>query len=228
MIHIRPPQLFDAFPTQSTLERTVRIVLTSGRYPGTTMLETAILIILCRLVKASRVFEFGTYTGTQTLNLAMNLPPTAVVYTLDLDPESYKKIRYKKDEWERQLTEVHLAHRSQLDFVNTPYEDRIVALRGDSKQFDFSSFIEMIDLVYVDGGHDLRTLASDTENALKMLPERSPGCVVWHDYRNPAQPQVTAYLEELSDGISLYHVEESWSCFYLKNIGLGEQAGCGL
>ena len=89
---------------------------------------------------------------------------------------------------------------------------------GDSTQFDFSEYESKIDLVYIDGGHDLRTVRSDTEHALGMLPLRSPGCIAWHDYANPRHQELAEYLDDLSTQLNLYYAEETMICFHLKNL----------
>ena len=181
------------------------------------LLETAVLIALGKVVNARTVFEFGTLFGVQTLNLAMSLPDSARVFTLDLDPDSFRQIMHLQHEQDREASRVHLEHESKLAFLGTPYEERITRLFGDSNEFDFSPFRGTVDLVYVDGGHDLRTASSDTENALTMLPADARGCVAWHDYGNPNYPDLTRYLEELSRERAIYHVEESNICFFLQN-----------
>ena len=214
--HIRPHQLFELVQTQTSLERAIRLVL-PGKYPTSLLLETAVLIALCKVVNARTVFEFGTLFGVQTLNLAMNLPDSARVFTLDLDFDSFRQIMHLQHEQDREASRVHLEHQSQLAFLGTPYEDRITRLFGDSNEFDFSPFQGTIDVVYVDGGHDLPTARSDTENALKLLPADTIGAVAWHDYRNPDYPDLTRYLDELSRERTTYHVEESTICFFLWN-----------
>jgi hypothetical protein len=74
-----------------------------------------------------------------------------------------------------------------------------------------------MDMVYVDGGHDLRTLASDTHNAFNILSSDHPACIAWHDFGYPICPDVEPYLLELSKSKQLFHVEETRVVFYLAN-----------
>jgi len=64
---------------------------------------------------------------------------------------------------------MHFEHESKLAFIDSPYEEKITRLYGDSNEFDSSDFKGKIDMVYIDGGHDLRTVSSDIENAFTML-----------------------------------------------------------
>ncbi len=74
-----------------------------------------------------------------------------------------------------------------------------------------------MDLIYVDGGHDPATLDSDTKHAFGMISHDHAGCIAWHDHGNPLYPQVGEYLGKLSSARNLFHVEESWTTFYLQN-----------
>jgi hypothetical protein len=191
----------------------VKIVLPEQRTP--VMLDSAVLLALARLIRPRKYFEFGTYLGIETLNMAANLPEESHVYTLDLDDAAFQSLQ--QDVHDRPLSLEHFAHRDKLAFLNTVYERRITRLLGNSNLFDFSKFAGQIDMVYVDGGHDVRTMTSDTKNAFAMLSEDHATCVVWHDYGNRDYPQVKEYLWELSTTREIFHVEESMMAFSLAN-----------
>jgi predicted O-methyltransferase YrrM len=213
MIGIRPHHLFNLVNEASYEERMVKIVLPDQHAP--ILLETAILLALARLVDPRKFFEFGTYLGVETLNMAANLSEASHVYTLDLDEESFRSLR--QDVHDRPLTLTHFDNLDKLAFLGTSYERRITQLKGESKTYDFSPFDKQIDMVYVDGGHDLPTLISDTRNALRMLSDNHAACVAWHDYETQKYPQVTDHLLELSVSIPLFHVQESRIAFLIQN-----------
>ena len=151
--------------------------------------------------------------------MAMNMSEyngNAKVITLDLDDESFRNA--KLDDSDVSIAQTHLTNMSKLAFVGTPYEKNIDCIYGDSNCVDLSSYKTKVKMVYVDGGHDLRTLESDTKNALEMLPiqKEELSCVIWHDYLN-RNYNVTDYLDEMSKKLDLYHVEETMIVFYLKN-----------
>jgi predicted O-methyltransferase YrrM len=54
-------------------------------------LETVILIAAMKIVNAERIFEIGTFTGSTTLNLALNLNG-GKIFTLDLDEASAQNL----------------------------------------------------------------------------------------------------------------------------------------
>jgi len=178
------------------------------------LLDTAILLSLSKLIEPRTYFEFGTFLGIQLLNMAANLPECRI-YTIDLDEESAKTAI--QDENDRPLTIEHLDAKDKLAFVESSFEKRITYLRGDSNAYDFSSLRGQMDMIYIDGGHDERTLKSDTENAFRMLSRDRIGCIIWHDYANDAYPQVKTYLDELSEGRDIFAVEETWLAFFLHN-----------
>ena len=222
MHKIRPHKLFTLVRSKSYVDRMVKVVLPDKETP--VFFDTAILLALAKVVRPQTVFEFGTYIGVGTLNLAVNLPE-ARIYTLDLDetavaaPVEGGRVSGLRDRFGTQENEVltHLAFRDRLAFLNTPYEKRITRLFGDSNTYDFSALAHQIDVVYIDGGHDPVTLDSDTRNAFNIISENRPGCIAWHDCGNPRYPHIMDYLVRVSETRDLFYVEESWTVFYLNN-----------
>jgi Methyltransferase domain len=212
MHHIRPHRLFNLV-LSSYEERLVRIVLPDQHTP--ILLETAVLLALSKLIRPRAFLEIGTFLGIETLNIAANLPADSRLYTLDLDEKSLTTV--EQEQHDRSLTAIHMEMQHKLAFLASSYERKITRLYGDSNAFDFSRFSRRMDMIYIDGGHDLRTLTSDTQNAFKMLSEDHSACIVWHDFSNPKHPAVGPYLLELSKSKELFHVEETMMVFYLAN-----------
>jgi predicted O-methyltransferase YrrM len=213
MIRIRPHKLFNLIKTDSYTERAVKLVLPDQNTPVT--FDMVIKLALAKLIRPRTFFEFGTFLGVQTFNMAMNLPDCEF-YTLDLDEESYKKASIV--EAVRHLSEIQLERQQQLAFRDTPYEARIHCLRGDSNVFDFRPYDAKMDMIYVDGGHDERTVHSDTENAFRMLSKGRPAVIAWDDYGNPLSPAVKEYLD--TRGEDLVFVEESLTVFHLSGLSV--------
>lgn len=99
-----------------------------------------------------------------------------------------------------------------MDFIGTEVEKKITILNGNSLFADFSAYQSSIDLIFIDGGHDLATIAADTKNAFQMV--RPGGCIAWHDFGNPTYPDVALYLNDLSLRHELVFVEDTQVCFY--------------
>ncbi len=211
MEHIRPHQALGVFKTSSYHDRLVNVVLPDGKAPMS--LESMILVALAKYVRPKVVFEFGTYLGITTLNFAANLGEGSIIYTFDLDKDTFNNIRQHPND--RTCSMDRFALENQLAFVSTPYESRIRRLFGDSNIFDFAPYHDKVNMIYIDGGHDLRTVRSDTQNAFSMLDTGRIGCIAWHDYRNPEYPELTQFLDDLSSEHELKHVEETMTVFTL-------------
>lgn len=211
---IRPHELFALVPTTSYADRLVPFVLPDGHTPK--LLESA---VLCALSCWSRPFpmawppvvlEFGTGRGIQTLQLA-TWNPEAEIVTIDLgDPEDAAE--------PDRLIARNLA-RLPKAFGGTEQARRITQLRGNSLTLDLESYRWRTKLVYVDGGHSTALVASDSAWALRVCAAR--GVVVWHDYGNPAFPNVTDFLDRMARGsIVLYHVAETSMVVFLRGAEL--------
>jgi len=200
----------------------VQVVLPDKETP--VFFDTAILLALAKLVRPRTIFEFGTYIGAQTLNLAANFPE-AHIYTLDLDQTAVSGQEGKssdlKARFGTQEREVltHLEFQDRLAFLNTSYEKRITRLYGDSNKYDFSGLANRMDVVYIDGGHDPVTFDSDTKNAFHIVSQGHPACIAWHDCGNVRYPHIMDYPDKLSEAKDLFYVEESWTAFFLHNCG---------
>ena len=215
MRHIRPYRIF-ALIEARPMERVVNVPLPSRRgLGGTSLLEAFLILAGIRVVGARRVFEFGTFLGTNTLNMALNSSDDAKIFTLDLDEQH--AVGARQMDADAQLTRMHLTSQSLLDFAGTPAAGKIVTLFGDSTKFDFSSFKGTVDFSFIDGGHDFATVKSDTENALEMAAKETPSAIMWHDYRRLEYPDVTRYLDDLALQRDLFHVEDTTLCVWFND-----------
>jgi predicted O-methyltransferase YrrM len=139
------------------------------------------LVNICRIVKnlePARVFEFGTFDGRTTLNMAVNAGTDATIYTLDLPRSSIEDV----------LKPIHrdeVAYAAKAEsgerYRGTDAEDRIVQLYGDSGSFDFTPYYGNIDLAFIDASHTFDYVVNDSLHALRMV-QSSGGTIIWHDY----------------------------------------------
>jgi predicted O-methyltransferase YrrM len=152
------------------------------------MLEGAALAALIKKVGAKRIFEFGTYKGVSTTQLALNLPDDGMVYTLDLpeDHPAYTLAIPKAEE--RQIA----AETGKGILIPQELRSRVTFLRSDSATFDTTPFLSSMDLVFVDGAHSYEYVKNDTEKGWEML--RPGGIIAWHDC-TPSHPEVVLYLK---------------------------------
>jgi hypothetical protein len=210
MYHIRPYKLFTLLDAPVS-DRVAHVPLPRRRgLGGISLLETFLLITAIRLVSAKRIFEFGTFLGGTTLNLALNSPNNAKIFTLDLDHDSAKGLT--QDACDAPLTGMHLSAGSNLDFAHFSEGHKVEMLFANSRDFDASPWTRSIDLAFVDGGHDVPTASADTKNAMLMVRQDEPSCILWHDYRNRDCEALTGYLDQLSQELEIFHVEDTMLC----------------
>ena len=139
------------------------------------------LVNICRIVRnlePEGLFEFGTFDGRTTLNMAVNAREDAAIYTLDL-PRSALENALKPIHRD----EVRYADKatSGQRYRGTDAEARIVQLYGDSGTFDFAAYYGNMDLVFIDASHTFDYVVNDSLHALRML-RPSGGTIIWHDY----------------------------------------------
>jgi hypothetical protein len=214
MIHIRPYKIFGLVEA-SPAERIVQLQLPPRRGEGgLTLLEACIVIAATKAVKARRAFEFGTFLGSTTLNLAINIPENGEVFTLDLDEASLAELSQHPED--AALTQTHFSART-LDFMGSRAAHKVRALTGNSITFDFSPWKDSVDLVFIDGGHDLATVKADTEHAMEIAAKNTPSCILWHDYNNGDYPELSIYLEGLSNSTTIFHVEDTMICLWFND-----------
>ncbi len=139
--------------------------------------EAVCLGTLMKLAQARRVFEFGTYRGVSTTQLALNLPPDGQVFTLDL-PVTNLKTKFELDTT-GEVEVVEDARKGEL--VPAHLRPRITFISQDSALFDPTPFEGTMDLVFVDGAHTAEYVKNDSEKGWRML--RPGGVICWHDCR---------------------------------------------
>jgi predicted O-methyltransferase YrrM len=153
------------------------------------VLELAILAKLIARFKPKRIFEFGTFDGRTTLNLAANAPD-ATVYTLDLPRANINSTNLPIENADKTYIDKSASGRR---FADSEHGSHIIQLYGDSATFDYAPYIGNVDFVFVDGAHSFEYVTSDSANALRMLT--NGGVIVWHDYAS--WPGATKALNHL-------------------------------
>jgi len=146
------------------------------------------------------VFEFGTSHGRTTLQLALNSPEDARIYTLDLPEGTYATF------YGRAFPEEDILRKLPVGslFRDHVESNKIEQLRADSAVAHFDSLRGKIDLIFVDGDHSYDNVKNDSEKAFSMLSQR--GAILWHDYGS-RWSDVARYIGELaSEKRGFYHL----------------------
>ena len=212
VIPIRPSKLFDLVPAEG-MDRVMQIRIPKRRNldgpdRSVMLLETMVLLACAELTRATRIFEFGTCLGSTAVNLALNRDVD--VFTLDLDQESAQSAQQTSQD--RDTTAFSLTHPMEWERFPASLRRRVIPLHGDSTRFDFSAYWDSMDLVWIDGGHDLRTVASDSANAFHMRRRYRLSAVAWHDYRNADCMDITEYLDRIQT--RLFDRPDAWFPVY--------------
>jgi len=161
--------------------------------------ELAVIAILCQWLKPLMIFEFGTFNGRTTLNLAANTPADAKVFTLDLPTPGETQLATEQEDGV-----YHLGEQTGSFFHGSSLQGKIEQLWCDSARFDEASLRGRVDLAFVDGAHSYEYVRSDSSKALAMA--RPGGIVLWHDYC-AWYPGVFQCLHELLPSYPLKHIE---------------------
>ncbi len=155
--------------------------------------EALCLSVLMKRVNARHVFEFGTYRGVSTTQLALNLPPDGLVFTLDL-PITDLNTKFELDT----IGEVEVVKDARKgDLIPGHLRPRIQFIAQDSALFDPAPYENLMDLVFVDGAHTAEYVKNDSEKGWRML--RSGGIICWHDCRFNS-PAVITFLRQCPYG----------------------------
>lgn len=139
-------------------------------------------------------FEFGTFDGRTTAQLALNTPADAVIYTLDIQAGNFEFGANASTL--RRCRVGERVHESGL-------VDKVHFLTGDSRQIDLSAYDQTMDLVFVDADHSYGGVLNDSAHAFRMV--RPGGTIIWHDYL--LINDVTQALIELGKTRSLVNIE---------------------
>ncbi len=157
-----------------------------------------LFVINSLIVDASpkTIFEFGTFNGRTTLNMALNTRVDAEITTIDLDPKYLENTKYQLEEIEEKY--VKKDSTGNL-FKNSIAKTKIKQLYGDTATFDFSNYFNQIDFIFIDASHAYDYVINDSLIALKMLRNHR-GVILWHDYGQMGYwPGVTLALDKLRD-----------------------------
>ena len=225
---IRPKIIFQEMEARHPVSNMMfSVAIPSSAIGGMTLLESSILVSLAKLTSARAMFEFGTYMGATSLLLAVNSPAHARITTLDLPPDY---IDHDKPEGNEEVSilqndvenDNYLRRRfaengaSYIDRADPVTRGKILRILQDSRSLDIKApaLADGFDFIFIDGGHDYETIATDTAHALQMA--KSDAIIIWHDYRSKIHGDVTRFIDHFSLENSLMHVQNTMLAFMLK------------
>ena len=215
--HRKGQALYDRLPVVSlkTLVPVPERVTLDLRYLdvyGSTPYRDMIAIISLAVGQNPKsLVEIGTYFGSTTANLALNLPH-AHIHTMDL-PEEWVEGEQAADG--PVVDDEHLIKGRQLGkcFRESELAGRITQHTGDTATYDYSRIDDNPTFFLIDGSHTYEYAKSDTLNSFRM--GKGVCMFLLHDC-DPYHPGVTGWLVEmLGAGLPVQRIENT-SVGYLK------------
>jgi len=179
------------------IQQPVKLVEIEGRKGNVNLFELSVLNLFVREFQPNMIFEIGTFDGRTTLNFAINSPPDAKIYTLDLPKNNLITPALPVGEGdnvyiEDKATGKRFKEKREDIF---PEKRKIIQLYGDSATFDFTPYYGKMDMIFIDGAHSYEYVLNDSDIAFKLL-KNGKGIIIWHDYC--VYPGVTRALNEIS------------------------------
>lgn len=195
-------------PEQVTLD--MRYVDVDGATPFRDLIA---ILSLAKLQRPKAALEFGTYFGSTTANLALNLPET-VIHTIDLPEDTAEAARLVEGQ---PVDDVHLIRGRKLgkSFRGTALEQKIVQHQGDTATYDYGVIRDAVTFFLVDGSHTYEYARGDTLRCFALAPGEST--FLWHDC-DCYHLGVTSWLVEMiRAGLPVVRVENtSLACMKIE------------
>ncbi len=209
---IKTVKLSDIFP--SKLEKG-SIILENflGHWGNISVEEVCKIALITKFLKPRKIFEFGTYNGMTILQLALNSPKNCMVYTLDLPNNSSPSISLSKIDT---LVAKHFKDKFGTktgSYFKNRKDIKVIQILQDSATFNPTPFKNSMDLIFIDAAHDYKNKKTDSENAFFML--RKNGVIIWHNYADVGNPDITKYLYQLSKSQKIYHLKNTMFAIYI-------------
>lgn len=187
-------------PEQLTLD--LRFVDVDGATPYRDLVA---ILTLAKNQNPQAALEFGTYFGSTTANLALNLPD-ARIHTLDLPEDSVEASALVEG---KPVDDEHLIKGRQLGkaFRGTPLANKITQHQGDTATYDYSVIQEPVTFFLVDGSHTYEYARSDTMRSFALA--KGPCSFLWHDCDMYHPGVITWLVEMIEAGLPVVRVKDT-------------------
>jgi len=223
---IRPRLVFELAERKLKFSsRNLLIDLPTSYIGSLTLLETSILVTFAKCIKAKKIFEFGTYFGGTTKNLANNTNPFTKIYYLDIDIKNMRidnsKLNLKKKNYlnNEKINDNYLMKLQKnkgsfkINELNNFNKKKIKLLKFNSLDFEGKNYKNQFDMIFIDGGHDLKTILSDTKNS--NIIAKKNAIIFWHDYNSKIHTSVSKFINKYGKNKTIYHIENTMLVFQL-------------
>lgn len=196
-------------PEQITLD--MRYVDVNGATPFRDLIA---ILSLAKIQHPTAALELGTYLGSTTANLALNLP-SAIIHTIDLPEDGAEAAALIEGQ---PVDDLHLISGRKLgkSFRGTAIEQRIVQHQGDTATYDYSVIHDPVTMFLVDGSHTYAYARSDTLHCFDLAREAQSECTfLWHDCDCFHRGVTTWLVEMIRAGLPVVRVRDT-SLAYMR------------
>jgi predicted O-methyltransferase YrrM len=219
ILTIKPRVIFESIESLFSIPPRIQLPVPSSKIGSVTTLEASLICSLMLIKKPKFYFEFGTFLGYTTAIMLLNSESTSKVMSIDLPKEdSFKQNFPSNVDWnlvrsndaynDQYLTD--LAHeRGEYYLTDLVNDSRLILVKQDSLEFniDAHELKNSVDLIFIDGGHTLPVVESDTNKAFQLLS--SNGIIIWHDFGSKIHTKVTEVVERVARDRIVIHIENT-------------------
>jgi predicted O-methyltransferase YrrM len=173
-------------------------------------------ILSCLAKSSKNIFEFGTCSGKTTALFALNSSPESKIYSITLDPAALSNLSLgNNQDGKAALNNVKKESiYNQFIFTNMSIKNKINLIFQDSSKLNVDKFENLMDLIFIDGGHNYSCVKNDSEKSFRMI--KNEGYIFWHDYNVSKRScrDVVKYIHEISKNKKIFHIKNTTLCYY--------------
>jgi len=174
-------------------------------------------ILSCLAKSAKKIFEFGTCSGKTTALLALNSSSESEVYSVTLNSADLSNLSLGNNH-DAKAAINNATKESVYDqfiFTNMSIKNKINLIFEDSTKLNVDKFENLMDLIFIDGGHNYSCVKNDSEKSFRMINNKK-GYIFWHDYNvsKKSCKDVVKYIHEISKIKKIFHIKNTSLCYY--------------
>ena len=173
-------------------------------------------ILSCLAKSSKNIFEFGTCSGKTTALFALNSSSESKIYSVTLNPADLLRLSLgsNRDGKSALNNAKKVSIYDQFIFTNMSIENKINLIFEDSTKLNVDKFENLMDLIFIDGGHNYSCVKNDSEKSFRMI--KNNGYIFWHDYvvSKTSCKDVVKYIHEISKTKKIFHIKNTTLCFY--------------
>jgi hypothetical protein len=173
-------------------------------------------ILSCLAKSSKNIFEFGTCSGKTTALFALNSSSESKVYSVTLNPADLSNLSLGNNQDVKAALNNAIKESiyDQFIFTNMSIKNKINLIFEDSTRLNVDKFENLMDLIFIDGGHNYSCVKNDSEKSFRMI--KNEGYIFWHDYNVSKRSckDVVKYIHEISKIKKIRLIKNTSLCYY--------------